>query len=230
MKPQDFVTSVAALRFEHTFNPYSCRCAVYDRADAPNRRSLMLTRLIEAALTTNIDAIWIGRDLGYRGGRRTGLAFTDDIHIGAHAARWGLPAHRPTKGEAVSERTAANIWRVLANIHAPVFLWNVFPLHPHEPNDPFSNRRHNSRERRAGEEILFQLVVLLEPKRLIAVGNDAAITARRLVKDKEVVQVRHPSYGGQREFVRQVSELYDLPCDHSERSHQQTISLEGMDL
>lgn len=210
MTPEDFIDSLIALQFEHTFNPYSARCAVCDQPDAPHRRSIMLSRMLNAALENEIDAIWIGRDLGYRGGRRTGLALTDDVHITAHAARWGLQLDRPTKGNAVAERTAANIWRVLARIESPIFLWNVFPLHPHEPDEPFTNRRHNSSERRAGEEILKQLIALLNPKRLVAVGHDATITANRISGGEEVVQVRHPSYGGQREFLQQVSSLYGI--------------------
>ena len=196
MTSQSFIASLSALGFENTFNPYAARCPVCDQPDAPQQRSEMLLRMLNSALTCEIDAIWIGRDLGYRGGRRTGLALTDDVHVSTHASRWGLEADRATKGEAVAERTAAIIWRVLAHIEGPVFLWNVFPLHPHEPDDPFTNRAHNSRERRAGEEILMQLIVLLKPQRLVAVGNDAARTAGRLADSERVVQVRHPSYGG----------------------------------
>lgn len=211
MTPERFVASLAALQFEHTFNPYSARCPVCDQPDAPHRRSVMLLRMLHAASTSEIDAIWIGRDLGYRGGRRTGLALTDDVHIEAHASRWGIEANRSTKGEAIAERTAAIIWRVLEHIEKPVFLWNVFPLHPHEPNDPFTNRTHNSRERSAGEEVLTQLISFLKPKRLVAVGNDAASAAQRVANTEMVVRVRHPSYGGQRQFLEQVSDMYQLP-------------------
>ena len=166
--------------------------------------------MLQAAVECEIDSIWIGRDLGYRGGRRTGLALTDDVHLYTHAQRWGISVQRPTKGKAVAERTAAIIWGILSRIKVPVFLWNVFPLHPHEPDNPFSNRSHNSHERRAGEEILFQLILLLKPRRLIAIGNEAALTAYRLSGHHEVIKVRHPSYGGQTQFLTQVRELYDV--------------------
>ena len=166
--------------------------------------------MLEAAAKCEIDSVWIGRDLGYRGGRRTGLALTDDVHLYAHAQRWGVSVVRSTKGEAVAERTAAVIWSILSHIRVSVFLWNVFPLHPHEPDSPFSNRSHNSRERGAGEELLFQLILLLKPRRLIAIGSEAALTAYRLANHQEVTKVRHPSYGGQRQFLAQVRELYDV--------------------
>jgi hypothetical protein len=166
--------------------------------------------MLESALREPIDAIWVGRDLGYRGGRRTGLALTDDVHIATHAKRWGLVAERPTIGAAVAERTAAVIWSMLDQIDARIFLWNVFPLHPHESEDPFTNRQHNARERSAGEELLYALVILLRPARIIAIGNDAAAAANRVVGDVPVLCVRHPSYGGQTQFLRQMEELYNI--------------------
>lgn len=210
MNVHPFVKAVASLRFENAFNPYSDRCEVHDRQDAPQRRAKALSAVISKATETALDAVWIGRDLGYRGGRRTGLALTDDVHVSQHAKRWNVRAERQTVGEAVSERTAAVIWGMLDQIDEPVFLWNVFPLHPHEPGSPFTNRQHNARERQAGEEILCLLLDLLRPRRVLAVGNDAFSAATRVASQCPVTLVRHPSYGGQRQFERQVSDLYHL--------------------
>ncbi|MDR4467202.1 MAG: uracil-DNA glycosylase [Nitrospira sp.] len=210
MTPSEFVDTVSDLKFQDAFNPYADRCPVHDTPRAPTIRAKVLKRMLEAAVEVEIDALWIGRDLGYRGGRRTGLALTDDIHIQAHAARWSISAERPTSGEVVAERTAAVIWGVLSKIDARIFLWNVFPLHPHEPRDPFTNRSHNSLERSAGEEVLRHLIGLLKPRRLIAIGNDAAYAACRVSDVGDIVQVRHPSYGGQVQFLRQIRSLYGL--------------------
>ncbi|MGE8670239.1 MAG: uracil-DNA glycosylase [Achromobacter mucicolens] len=211
MKQHPFVSAVASLRFENCFNPYIDRCPVHDRVDAPRRRAMLLSAMLLQASQAPVDAIWIGRDLGYRGGRRTGLALTDDIHLQHHAQRWDLPVERPTKGAAIAERTAAVIWNVLSRIQDRIFLWNVFPLHPHEVNDPFSNRMHNSRERESGQALLELLIDILRPQRLVAIGNDAASAASRIAPEGlPMVKVRHPSYGGQTEFLKQVSLLHAL--------------------
>ena len=211
MTAGEFLEAVCALDFVNTFNPYSKRCAVYDLDDAPRRRAHALQAMLDAATRVEVDSIWIGRDLGYRGGRRTGLALTDDVHISTHAKRWGVTVERPTKGEALAERTAAVIWSVLSRVEASIFLWNVFPLHPHEAGHPFSNRSHNARERKAGEELLSHLIRLLKPHQLVAIGDDAAKTVHRLAGHRRVAEVRHPSYGGQVQFRQQVAQLYNLP-------------------
>ena len=208
MSPGCFVEGLREVGFDNTFNPYAERCCVCDLWDAPERRSRMLLTMLETAVRRGVDGLWIGRDLGYRGGRRTGLAFTDDVHLDAHAARWGVGVERATKGALVRERTAGAVWRSLSAVVESVFLWNVFPLHPHEPGRPFTNRRHSLVERRAGEAYLAELMALLEPGRVVAVGGDAEAAARRVAGGRKIIRVRHPSYGGQGLFQRQVRELH----------------------
>ena len=212
MTPFQFVETLRHLDFQNTFNPYSDRCAEHDHTEAPLHRRESLLAILETAAGSEIDSLWIGRDLGYRGGRRTGLALTDDVHLEKHAERWGVSVKKPTT-EIVAERTAAIVWSVLNRIDASIFLWNVFPLHPHEPSDQFTNRAHNSRERNAGEALLFELICLLKPRRLIPIGNNAALAASRLRKKQEVFKIRHPSYGGQNIFLKQTREIYGLSRD-----------------
>ena len=209
MRVTQFIRDLKELRCNNAFNPYSDRCNKYDSKDAPKIRRRTLSDLLNAAQKVEIDSMWIGRDLGYRGGRRTGLALTDDRYIGKHAERWEITIERATMGEVIVERTASVIWHVLSRLEGiNIFLWNVFPLHPHEPGSPFSNRAHNASERDTGLSVLEQLIGVLKPRRLIAIGNDAEQAVSCVRSGEEIVKVRHPSYGGQTQFINGITDLY----------------------
>lgn len=143
MTPRSFVSALAAADLPSVFNPWRDHCAIHDRRDAAARRRANLEGVLAAALAAQVETIWIARDLGYRGGRRTGVPLTDEVHL-THAAALmgGIALERATEGPAIAERTAAVIWQVLCRIGQPVMLWNVFPFHPHETDDPMSNRCH----------------------------------------------------------------------------------------
>jgi uracil-DNA glycosylase len=187
-----------------------------DRAPAIRRTNLQTILL--AATTTGIDSLWIGRDLGYRGGRRTGLPLTDEAHLSAHGAIFGCTSlQRATKGPIVVERTATVTWHMLETIGRPIFLWNVFPLHPHQQGDPLSNRCHTKEERKACRGLLEWLLQTLKPRHVVAIGQNARSALADL--DIAAVGVRHPSYGGQAEFIAGVQTLYKLPT--ARRDNQQ---------
>ncbi|SDY97583.1 hypothetical protein SAMN05518854_103125 [Variovorax sp. YR266] len=209
MTPTAFVRALAEIRLPQVFNPYADTCAVYDRANAPVVRRRNLTTLLTAAKQLGIDTIWMGRDLGYRGGRRTGLALTDERHLPAMSRIYpGTESTRTTTGPEVAERTAAEIWAVLALLDKPPLLWNVFPFHPHEKDDPFTNRKFTSRELREVDELNASLISWLGIRRIVSIGQDAASYAAKF--GVEVASVRHPSYGGVTEFREGISQLHGL--------------------
>ena len=165
--------------------------------------------MTNAALAGGASTIWVARDLGYRGGRRTGLALTDEFHLEHLGKMIGVDGfQRATKGPVVKERTASVIWDTLRRINEPVMLWNVFPFHPHEPENHMTNRCHTKQERIDCIPFLESLIELLKPKKIVAIGRDA----ERALEDFSIPVhlVRHPSYGGQTTFIKQMEELYGL--------------------
>ena len=202
-----FLGEIEALRFKNAFNPYAEICDIYDKPNSAELRRQNLRSVLSAAIENGVGSIWIARDLGYRGGRRTGLALTDEVHLASHARLLKSAAlHRATKGPAIGERTALIVWRMLSLVDEPVFLWNVFPLHPHEPQEPLSNRNHSRAERAACQPFLFWLLKTLAPKKVVAIGRDAKNALDEI--GIRAFAVRHPSYGGQNDFVRDVTAIY----------------------
>lgn len=221
MNPKSFVQALATFDQENVFNPYSDLCPVHDRKDATAFRRRNLRTYLTAAMEIGVDTIWMGRDLGYRGGRRTGLALTDEHHLPELARLYpGCNSKQATLGPAVSERTAAEIWAVLRAIKMPPFLWNVFPFHPHEPGNPFSNRKFTSRELCEVNDLNNELIAWLGIRKIVAIGQDAGHYAKRF--GINVITIRHPSYGGVREFRDGMTKLYRLkPAELT--SNMQTV-------
>ncbi|MGV7035042.1 uracil-DNA glycosylase [Methylobacterium symbioticum] len=210
--PRTFADALADTALKSVFNPYRDHCILHDRDDGAHIRKRNLVHCLEASIESKVDTIWIARDLGYRGGRRTGVPLTDEVHLtSASALLGGIALDRATRGPVVAERTAAAVWRVLSHIEAPAVLWNIFPLHPHEPDDPLSNRCHTRAERDATWPFLTALIAMIAPRRIVAIGRDAGLALSGI--EIPVMTVRHPSYGGQSEFIAGVHAIYGLDED-----------------
>jgi hypothetical protein len=98
-------------------------------------------------------------------------------------------------------------------------LWNVFPFHPHESDDPFTNRKFTSRELREVDDLNASLIKWLGIRRIVSIGQDAASYAAKF--GVEVASVRHPSYGGVAEFRDGISRLHGLDVRKKSTAHNQ---------
>ena len=207
MTPTSFVRALSDIACESVFNPYRDICAIHDQTDAPVVRRRNLRTFLQAASSLGVDTLWMGRDLGYRGGRRTGLALTDEANLPTLAKIYpGAAPGRGTRGPAIAERTAAEIWTVLRTLNEVPLLWNAFPLHPFENGNPLSNRRFTARELAEVEGLNAQLIDWLGIRHIVAIGQDAAQYAARY--GVRITVIRHPSYGGVREFREGMAKLY----------------------
>jgi uracil-DNA glycosylase len=201
-RPEAFLGELAALRFDNVFNPYRDLCDLHDVEDAANIRASNLLMTLEAA-QGGIDELWIALEPGHRGARRTGIPMTDDKNLAAHADRWGLKhILRATHSGPQTEQTASVVWQGLEGNNNRIFLWNIFPLHCHQPGNPLSNRNHSPFERDACAHITKELIAIVAPNQIRAIGQKSADALALAGYPFE--QVRHPARGGKNVFLAAV--------------------------
>lgn len=204
-KARKFVYLLKDIEIENTFNPYLHICPIHDHIKSSAIRERNLTQYMEFHLTSQSKILWLGRDLGYRGGRRTGIPLTDEVHLVDLTKALHSPAFvKATKTDAAKERTATEIWKLANHFLAPPFMWNVFPFHPYDEDDPMSNRSHSKDEFDETKCILEEVLNLFEFEYFFALGRDAYNVLFEL--GVKPVYVRHPSHGGQFQFRKTIIE------------------------
>jgi hypothetical protein len=211
---QKFVEELSSISLPNVFNPYSDRCALFDLPKAAKVRRKNLASYLSAIEQSGSDVIWMGRDLGYRGGRRTGLALTDELHLKDMEQCYpGSELSKATTGPEVAERTATEIWAAIRSIPLPPLLWNVFPFHPHEADQPLTNRKFSARELSVVDELNRILISWLGISKIVGIGQDAAKYAANFGITVECI--RHPSYGGTKDFRAGIERMYGVELRRS---------------
>lgn len=209
MNAFEIVRNLAEVRLPNVFNPYADICDVHDLENAAEIRKNNLFKILNSSVDERVDTMWVARDLGYLGGRRTGVALTDELHLARYASHFrSLSLEKATRGSAQGERTASVTWDMLDRIGHPVFLWNAFPLHPHEPGRPFTNRCHTRSERLSCKPIIVALIKLIRPRLIVTIGNDAEVALADMGVNAS--RVRHPSYGGKADFISGLCQIYGI--------------------
>lgn len=154
----------------------------------------------------------IGEAPGYKGCRLTGIPFTSGIAIKntRHEALVELiPKIRLNK--TIPENTASILWEFLGTNKPIPILWNAFPFHPHKEGILESNRKPNKEELLEGSEYLHMVNEIFRPKKVFALGRVGEVSLRALFPEKEIGYIRHPSYGGKKQFIEGVSKVFNQP-------------------
>lgn len=103
------------------------------------------------------------------------------------------------------EYSASIYWRVLQPYFPHFFTWNAVPFHPHDAGDPLTIRTPRRSEVARYEDVLADLLDLLQPERVLAVGRKAERALGEI--DAACTYVRHPSQGGAKKFEAGVREV-----------------------
>ncbi len=143
----------------------------------------------------------IGEAPGYQGTRITGCPFTSEaLLLEDGVPRIGRLCDRLTSRRLPwREPSSTIVWRALReqDLADRTILWGAFPWHPYGAS-PLSNRAPNETEKAIGAAFLRKLVSVFPDVTVVAVGNVAADSLRKLGVKAD--KIRHPSNGGATAF------------------------------
>jgi uracil-DNA glycosylase len=181
-----FLDDLALARIGTTFNQYRDADPALDRPGAAQIRLENLAAYLRARPHPSL--LLVGEAAGYAGCRFSGIPFTSERC---------LPPDRWTSLDprGYVEYSASIVHPVLQelDLEAQTALWNLCPTHPTK-SKPLSNRTPRRDERRAGVAFLTDLISILEPALVVAVG----VHAGRALPDR--LTIRHPANGGKSDF------------------------------
>jgi hypothetical protein len=185
-----FVRSLSAFPSSRTLvNPYRSR----------RRRQNLETYLLALLTWPYSGHLLVGEAPGERGCARTGIPFTDErlLRSGEHPFLESLRPAVKVVGS-TAESTAGIVWAHLSDCGQVPAFWNAVPFHPR--SDAKRNRAPTRNEVLSCQLFLNQILGVLKPDAVIAVGRTAEIALRRLRLNK-FESVRHPSHGGKRAYI-----------------------------
>jgi len=173
-------------------------CNQYKDKEILNNLKLYLQFLLE----NKHDVILIGEAPGYRGCKITGIPFSSGNIIKESKHKMFQELRNKIKiRQVIAENTAKIFWDFIENKNLPI-LWNAFPFHPHEKFKPNTNRKPTKSEIKEGEKYLLMIYELFKPKKICSLGKVGEAILKNIFPDKEIIYIRHPSYGGKAEFIK----------------------------
>jgi uracil-DNA glycosylase len=187
------------------FNQYKDDAKDLDiRGGARIRRENLFNYL--SSLNGSPRCLLVGEAPGPWGCRFSGVPFTGERPL----SRGELPfAGKATSvsEEPYSERAGTVFWETLRGYHSDFFVWNTIPFHPHREQEPLSIRTPKWTEVKAHLPLLEELLTILKPQKVAAIGRVAekALTTVGC----ECIYVRHPSYGGVKLFKSGMSQFFN---------------------
>ena len=213
-----FIKNLSHQRYPHVFNPWLDTDTTWDISS--NAAKVRQDRLRLHLDNPMAKYCLIGEAPGYQGCRMSGCAFTSErlIYEGAIPRLERYSRERmSTRGKPFTEPSATVVWNAVQElgIAKEIILWNAFAWHP-MGDRALSNRTPDNKEFKAGlpilEEFLSLIASINKNIMLIAVGQNAKTTLSRLGVSLDG-SLRHPAYGGAREFRRGLHDCIVSECE-----------------
>ncbi len=156
----------------------------------------------------NPKILLVGEAPGHKGCKLTGIPFSS----GEIFSRFEHPllqklGQQVKIKDLAGENTATMVWDYLTQRNITPLFWNSFPFHPHHTNNPFSNRAPNSQEIQQGIAYLQSLAKIYKPDIIAGIGHKGSKCARLAFPNQDITSIRHPSFGGKRDFISGMDKL-----------------------
>ncbi|MDH5631079.1 MAG: uracil-DNA glycosylase [Gammaproteobacteria bacterium] len=183
---------------DHFFNPY------VEAFKAKNLK-VYLTRLFEIPQKR---VLLVGEAPGYKGCKLTGIPFSSGQVLSSfeHPFLNVIRADLKLKTNE-SENTATIVWQFLQEMETVPLFWNAFPFHPHPKGQLDKNRAPSKKEVVVGSQYLKAIANLYQPEVIAGIGHAGTTCAKLCFPEMDIQYIRHPSYGGKREFVEGLEDI-----------------------
>ncbi|KAA3641885.1 MAG: hypothetical protein DWP95_05895 [Proteobacteria bacterium] len=191
------------------------RCGHRPQCHNPYRNPDLADNLFQYLLAVKIfnsqPVLLVGEALGYKGGRLTGIPFS----CGDMYSRFNHPLLLELKSKLIlttreSENTATMVWEYLTEKQQTPLFWNAFPFHPYQVRRPKTNRAPTAKEIQQGSRYLQQLADIFQPTTIAGIGRKGQLAAQKAFPSHAIQRIRHPSFGGKREFISGMDDLFQL--------------------
>ncbi|MBV8528245.1 MAG: uracil-DNA glycosylase [Candidatus Dormibacteraeota bacterium] len=180
------IESVAGATIGDTFNQFRDGDGDDCGPEAPAIRRENLRAYLGARLRAPV--LFVAEAGGWRGARYSGLSLYSERQFGPDEPGLRCSSRHPGGW---SEPSGTVVQAAIAPWKFDVVLWNLVPTHPRRDGEPHTNRTPTRAETRLGEPFARELIDIVQPSHLGAIG---LVASRGLGPD--VPMIRHPSHGG----------------------------------
>jgi uracil-DNA glycosylase len=184
------------------FNQYS-QVSEHDLPNGDRIRRDNLRRYL-SHFKSQPNILLVGEAAGYRGCRFSAIPFTSEAHLLMKVPVSGQISSR--RSTPWVEPSAKLFWYNLKPFSQDFFVWNALPFHPYQEGNLLSNRTPTKKEFADHGHLLAGILGILKPAQIAAIGKQAESLLLGL--GHSCTYVRHPSYGGKREFEEGLKRLF----------------------
>ncbi|MDF2613069.1 MAG: uracil-DNA glycosylase-like protein [Clostridia bacterium] len=210
---ENFVEKLAITEVTpNVYNQYNYKDRAESKENAIRRNNLLVYLKMMQKLKPQV--MLVGEAPGYRGCRLTGVPFTSE-HLLMNNMKglclFGKEAgfmQASGKEKLLKEATATIIWETLLKYDVLALAWNAFPFHPHKDGKAETNRTPTKAELIIGEKALMEMIDMFHINQVVAVGNKAEQSLRKL--NISACKVRHPAQGGKEQFVEGIRQIKEI--------------------